>query len=156
MTGILKAEAPIHLDRARVRAAHLEHHLLGGLHAQRRQDRLAGVALGERGDGFRTFLKILDGGRISIAALAIGIAQAELFEMVARGKQEWETTFDAMSREVCTAKREVTATPLQRILVFALLVVGLTLAAAAQALRSSRRCRRVMQWMLLVTANTNL
>jgi alkylation response protein AidB-like acyl-CoA dehydrogenase len=32
--------------------------------------------LGERGDGFRTFLKILDGGRISIAALALGIAQA--------------------------------------------------------------------------------
>ncbi|MFN2509837.1 MAG: PAS domain S-box protein [Pyrinomonadaceae bacterium] len=29
--------------------------------------------------------------------LAIGISQAELFEMVARGKQEWETTFDAMS-----------------------------------------------------------
>jgi PAS domain S-box-containing protein len=34
----------------------------------------------------------------SVAAqLATGIAQAELFEMVARGKQEWETTFDAMS-----------------------------------------------------------
>ena len=32
--------------------------------------------LGERGDGFRTFLKILDGGRISIAALAVGLAQA--------------------------------------------------------------------------------
>jgi len=29
--------------------------------------------------------------------LVIGIAQAELFEMVARGKTEWETTFDAMS-----------------------------------------------------------
>jgi PAS domain S-box-containing protein len=29
--------------------------------------------------------------------LAIGIAQAELFEMVARGKAEWEITFDAMS-----------------------------------------------------------
>src|SRR5215813_1218996 len=29
--------------------------------------------------------------------LATGIAQAELFEMVARGKHEWETTFDAMS-----------------------------------------------------------
>ena len=29
--------------------------------------------------------------------LAIGMAQAELFEMVARGKTEWETTFDAMS-----------------------------------------------------------
>ncbi len=32
--------------------------------------------LGERGDGFRTFLKILDGGRISIGALAVGLAQA--------------------------------------------------------------------------------
>ena len=29
--------------------------------------------------------------------LVIGIAQAELFTMVARGKTEWETTFDAMS-----------------------------------------------------------
>jgi PAS domain S-box-containing protein len=29
--------------------------------------------------------------------LAVGMAQAELFEMVARGKTEWETTFDAMS-----------------------------------------------------------
>ena len=34
----------------------------------------------------------------SVAAqLSTGIAQAELFEMVARGKQEWEITFDAMS-----------------------------------------------------------
>jgi alkylation response protein AidB-like acyl-CoA dehydrogenase len=36
----------------------------------------ADYLLGERGDGFRTFLKILDGGRISIGALALGIAQA--------------------------------------------------------------------------------
>ncbi|MCI0344636.1 MAG: acyl-CoA dehydrogenase family protein, partial [Chloroflexi bacterium] len=34
--------------------------------------------LGPRGDGFRTFLKILDGGRISIGALALGLAQAAL------------------------------------------------------------------------------
>lgn len=34
----------------------------------------------------------------SVAAqLAIGIAQAELFELVARAKKEWESTFDAMS-----------------------------------------------------------
>jgi alkylation response protein AidB-like acyl-CoA dehydrogenase len=33
-------------------------------------------ALGERGEGFRMFLKILDGGRISIGALALGLAQA--------------------------------------------------------------------------------
>ena len=34
--------------------------------------------LGERGEGFKTFLKILDGGRISIGALAVGLAQAAL------------------------------------------------------------------------------
>jgi alkylation response protein AidB-like acyl-CoA dehydrogenase len=34
--------------------------------------------LGAEGQGFRTFLKVLDGGRISIAALAVGIAQAAL------------------------------------------------------------------------------
>ena len=34
--------------------------------------------LGERGTGFRTFLKILDGGRISVGALAVGLAQASL------------------------------------------------------------------------------
>ena len=38
----------------------------------------AGNLLGDRGDGFRTFLKILDGGRISIGALAVGLAQAAL------------------------------------------------------------------------------
>jgi butyryl-CoA dehydrogenase len=35
----------------------------------------AGNLLGRQGDGFRTFLKVLDGGRISIAAMALGLAQ---------------------------------------------------------------------------------
>jgi len=34
--------------------------------------------LGAKGEGFRTFLKVLDGGRISIGALAVGLAQAAL------------------------------------------------------------------------------
>jgi alkylation response protein AidB-like acyl-CoA dehydrogenase len=34
--------------------------------------------LGEEGAGFKSFLKVLDGGRISIAALALGLAQAAL------------------------------------------------------------------------------
>ena len=38
----------------------------------------AANVLGTPGDGFRTFLKILDGGRISIGALAVGLAQAAL------------------------------------------------------------------------------
>jgi short-chain 2-methylacyl-CoA dehydrogenase len=36
--------------------------------------------LGERGDGYRNFLKILDDGRIAIAALAVGLAQGCLDE----------------------------------------------------------------------------
>ena len=34
-----------------------------------------GNLLGERGEGFRQFLKILDGGRISVAAMGVGVAQ---------------------------------------------------------------------------------
>jgi short/branched chain acyl-CoA dehydrogenase len=35
----------------------------------------AGNLLGERGNGFRQFLEILDGGRISVAAMGVGLAQ---------------------------------------------------------------------------------
>jgi alkylation response protein AidB-like acyl-CoA dehydrogenase len=35
----------------------------------------AGNLLGERGAGFRQFLEILDGGRISVAAMGVGLAQ---------------------------------------------------------------------------------
>ncbi|MDQ2965073.1 MAG: acyl-CoA dehydrogenase family protein [Chloroflexota bacterium] len=47
--------------------------------------------LGERGTGFRTFLKILDGGRISIGALALGLAQASLDASVpyARSREQF-------------------------------------------------------------------
>jgi short-chain 2-methylacyl-CoA dehydrogenase len=38
--------------------------------------------LGERGEGFRNFLSILDDGRIAIAALAVGLAQGCLDESV--------------------------------------------------------------------------
>ena len=34
--------------------------------------------LGKRGEGFKQFLQVLDGGRISIGALSVGIAQASL------------------------------------------------------------------------------
>jgi len=51
------ATGELHFEGARVPAANL---------------------LGRPGQGFRTFLKILDGGRISIGALAVGLAQAAL------------------------------------------------------------------------------
>jgi short/branched chain acyl-CoA dehydrogenase len=41
-----------------------------------------GNLLGERGAGFRQFLDTLDGGRIAISALAVGLAQACLDESV--------------------------------------------------------------------------
>jgi len=34
--------------------------------------------LGKRGEGFKQFMQVLDGGRISIGAMAVGIAQASL------------------------------------------------------------------------------
>lgn len=39
--------------------------------------------LGERGDGFRQFMTILDAGRVAIAALSVGLAQACLDESLA-------------------------------------------------------------------------
>ena len=42
--------------------------------------------LGEQGKGFRTFLKVLDGGRISIAAMALGIAQGAYEAAVATAR----------------------------------------------------------------------
>ena len=43
--------------------------------------------LGQQGAGFRQFLEILDGGRVAIAALAVGLAQACLEHSVAYAKE---------------------------------------------------------------------
>ena len=46
-----------------------------------------GDILGKRGDGFKQFMQILDAGRIAIAALSVGLAQACLDEALAYAKQ---------------------------------------------------------------------
>jgi butyryl-CoA dehydrogenase len=43
--------------------------------------------LGPRGDGYRQFLSILDGGRISVAALSIGLAMGAYDEAIAYAKE---------------------------------------------------------------------
>jgi short-chain 2-methylacyl-CoA dehydrogenase len=48
-----------------------------------------GNLLGERGRGFHQFLEILDGGRISIAAMGLGLAQGA-YELATRYAQERE------------------------------------------------------------------
>jgi alkylation response protein AidB-like acyl-CoA dehydrogenase len=70
-------------DTVGFRVGRLEDKL--GLHASATGELLfdgcrvpASDMLGARGEGFRMFLKILDGGRISIGALAVGLAQAAL------------------------------------------------------------------------------
>ena len=46
-----------------------------------------GNMIGEEGEGFIQSLKVLDGGRISIAALSLGIAQAALEESIRYSKE---------------------------------------------------------------------
>jgi short-chain 2-methylacyl-CoA dehydrogenase len=43
--------------------------------------------LGPRGEGFKQFLRILDGGRIAIAAMGVGLAQGALDEAIAYAKE---------------------------------------------------------------------
>ena len=43
--------------------------------------------LGQPGDGFKQFMQILDGGRIAIAALSVGLAQACLDEALSYAKE---------------------------------------------------------------------
>lgn len=43
--------------------------------------------LGKPGEGFKQFMKVLDGGRISIGALSVGIAQASLDSALAYAKE---------------------------------------------------------------------
>jgi alkylation response protein AidB-like acyl-CoA dehydrogenase len=43
--------------------------------------------LGRRGDGFKNFLHILDGGRIGVSAMAVGLAQGALDEALAYAKE---------------------------------------------------------------------
>src|SRR5437588_12533474 len=46
-----------------------------------------GDILGQRGDGFKQFMQILDAGRIAIAALSVGLAQACLDEALSYAKE---------------------------------------------------------------------
>jgi alkylation response protein AidB-like acyl-CoA dehydrogenase len=43
--------------------------------------------LGRRGDGYKQFLQILDGGRIGVSAMGVGLAQGALDEAIAYAKE---------------------------------------------------------------------
>jgi short-chain 2-methylacyl-CoA dehydrogenase len=46
-----------------------------------------GNLLGRRGEGFRQFLQILDGGRIGVAAMGVGLAQGAIDEAISYAKE---------------------------------------------------------------------
>ncbi len=70
--------------------------------------------LGERGDGWKLFLKILDGGRISIGAMAVGLAQAalEASTRYARERRQFDRpigTFQGVAFMVADMSTEIEA-----------------------------------------------
>ena len=46
-----------------------------------------GNLLGRRGEGFKQFLQVLDGGRIGVAAMGVGLAQGALDEAISYAKE---------------------------------------------------------------------
>lgn len=70
--------------------------------------------LGPPGSGFKAFMKTLDGGRISIGAFALGIAQAAMEQSVAYGKDRKQfnqavTDFQAIQMKIANMATEIHA-----------------------------------------------
>jgi short-chain 2-methylacyl-CoA dehydrogenase len=84
---------PLSFDGCRVRAANL---------------------LGPRGQGFKQFLQILDGGRIGVAAMGLGLAQGALDEALAYAKERRAfgrpiSQFQAIQAKIADIATEVEA-----------------------------------------------
>ncbi|MGH2466142.1 MAG: acyl-CoA dehydrogenase family protein [Candidatus Limnocylindrales bacterium] len=74
----------------------------------------ASAMIGERGAGWRIFLQTLDGGRISIGAMAVGLAQAALDAAVAYARERRQFgrpigTFEGVAFMVADMATEVEA-----------------------------------------------
>jgi butyryl-CoA dehydrogenase len=68
--------------------------------------------LGSQGDGFRQFMSILDAGRIAIAALSVGLAQACLDESLAYSRERHQfgrpiTSFQAIQFKLADMATEI-------------------------------------------------
>jgi alkylation response protein AidB-like acyl-CoA dehydrogenase len=70
--------------------------------------------LGPRGDGFKQFLHILDGGRIGVAAMGVGMAQGALDEALAYAKERRAfgqpiSKFQAIQAKIADISSEIEA-----------------------------------------------
>jgi short-chain 2-methylacyl-CoA dehydrogenase len=68
--------------------------------------------LGQRGDGFKQFMQILDAGRVAIAALSVGLAQACLDEALSYAKERKQfgkhlSTFQAIQFKLADMDVEI-------------------------------------------------
>jgi alkylation response protein AidB-like acyl-CoA dehydrogenase len=70
--------------------------------------------LGRRGEGFKQFLHILDGGRIGVAAMGVGLAQGALDEAIAYAKERRAfgqpiSSFQAIQMKIADLSAEIEA-----------------------------------------------
>jgi short/branched chain acyl-CoA dehydrogenase len=73
-----------------------------------------GNLLGPRGDGYKQFLAILDGGRIGVAAMGVGLAQGAMDEAIAYSKERQAFgqpigKFQAIQNKIADISAEIAA-----------------------------------------------
>jgi short-chain 2-methylacyl-CoA dehydrogenase len=108
--------------------------------------------LGRRGEGFKQFLHILDGGRIGVAAMGVGLAQGALDEAIAYAKERRAfgqpiSKFQAIQMKIADLSAEIEAA---RLLTYKSALLkdrgeSFTLAAAQAKLKTGRLAVRATE-----------
>jgi short/branched chain acyl-CoA dehydrogenase len=108
--------------------------------------------LGRRGEGFKQFLHILDGGRIGVAAMGVGLAQGALDEALAYARERRAfgqpiSRFQAIQMKIADISTEVEA---GRLLTYRAAILKdrgepFTLAAAQAKLKTGRLAVRATE-----------
>ena len=111
-----------------------------------------GSLLGPRGQGFKQFLQILDGGRIGVAAMGLGLAQGALDEALAYAKERQAfgrpiASFQAIQGKIADVATEIEAA---RLLTYRAAVLKdrgepFTLTAAQAKLKTGRLAVRAAE-----------
>jgi alkylation response protein AidB-like acyl-CoA dehydrogenase len=108
--------------------------------------------LGRRGEGFKNFLHILDGGRIGVAAMGVGLAQGALDEALAYAKERQAfgqpiSKFQAIQAKIADLSAEIEAA---RLLTYKAAILkdrgeSFTLTAAQAKLKTGRLAVRATE-----------
>jgi alkylation response protein AidB-like acyl-CoA dehydrogenase len=108
--------------------------------------------LGRRGEGFKQFLHILDGGRIGVAAMGVGLGQGALDEAIAYAKERRAfgqpiASFQAIQMKIADISAELEAA---RLLTYKAAILkergeSFTLAAAQAKLKTGRLAVRAAE-----------